>query len=49
MQNTNWNSETHEYRILGCTADANNHLYNNRTALETIPKDGDTLAIHILL
>jgi len=44
LQNTNWNSETKEYRVIGCTADATGKFFDSRTAPERMPKDGDTLA-----
>jgi len=44
LQNTNWNSETKEYRVIGCTADSTGKFFDSRTAPERMPKDGDTLA-----
>lgn len=44
LQNTNWNKNDREYRVIGCTANASGKFYDSRTATEKMPKDGDTNA-----
>ena len=41
---TNWDSQTEEYRVIGCTANERGQFFDSRTAPEWLPKDGDTLA-----
>lgn len=44
MRCTNWDNDTREFRIVGCTSNASGQFYDNRRAPERLPKDGDTLA-----
>lgn len=47
LQNTNWDSDTREYSVIGCTA-LNGEFYDSRYAPETMPKDADVSAARCL-
>ena len=44
MSNTSYDSETKEYRVIGCVADENGRFYDSRTAPAWLPDNGDTNA-----
>ena len=44
VQNTSWDSEKKEYRVVGCTCDYKGRFFDTRNASESLPMDGDTNA-----
>lgn len=44
LQNTSWDSETREWRLVGCTADNKGKFFDTRNAPERLPKDADVNA-----
>ena len=47
LQNTNWDSDTREYSVIGCTT-LNGRFFDSRYAPETMPKDADISAARCL-